>query len=121
MIADALAEVRERIAAAATRAGRDPAGVLLVGASKTVPVEALAEGARRRADRSRREPGPGAARQGAGARGPRLPPTWHFVGQLQRNKVAGLVPWVSCWHSVDRFPLGEAIARRAPGAGCWSR
>jgi pyridoxal phosphate enzyme (YggS family) len=44
------------------------------------------------------------------------PPTWHFVGQLQRNKVTGLTPWVQWWHSVDRFVLGEAIARRAPGA-----
>jgi uncharacterized pyridoxal phosphate-containing UPF0001 family protein len=26
------------------------------------------------------------------------------------------VPWVTCWHSVDRYALGEAIARRAPGA-----
>ena len=44
------------------------------------------------------------------------PPTWHFVGQLQRNKVNGLVPWVTWWHSVDRVALGEAIARRSPGA-----
>ena len=44
VIAEALAEVRERIARAATRAGRDPDGVLLVGASKT----------RRSATRSRR-------------------------------------------------------------------
>ena len=43
------------------------------------------------------------------------PPTWHFVGQLQRNKVTGLVPWVTWWHSVDRFALGEAIAREGAG------
>ncbi len=45
-----------------------------------------------------------------------MPPRWHFVGRLQRNKVGQLAPWVCCWHSVDRLPLGEAIARRAPGA-----
>jgi hypothetical protein len=45
-----------------------------------------------------------------------VPPRWHFVGRLQRNKVAALTSWVGCWHSVDRPALGEAIARRAPGA-----
>ena len=41
---------------------------------------------------------------------------WHFLGQLQRNKVRQLAPWVSCWQSVDRPELGAEIARRAPGA-----
>ncbi len=38
-IAQNLAEVRRRIAAAAYKAGRDPAQVRLVAVSKTVPVE----------------------------------------------------------------------------------
>ncbi len=116
MIADALAEVRERIARAATRAGRDPEGVLLIGASKTMPVEALGDAL----DAGLTDLGENRAQELL-AKAPVLAgraaaPTWHFVGQLQRNKVAGLVPWVTCWHSVDRAPLGEAIARRAPGA-----
>ncbi len=41
---------------------------------------------------------------------------WHFLGQLQRNKVRQLAPWVACWQSVDRAELGTEIARRAPGA-----
>jgi pyridoxal phosphate enzyme (YggS family) len=41
---------------------------------------------------------------------------WHFLGQLQRNKVRQLAPWVGCWQSVDRPDLGTEIARRAPGA-----
>ena len=44
------------------------------------------------------------------------PARWHFLGQLQRNKVRALAPWVVCWQSVDRDELGEEIARRAPGA-----
>jgi len=44
------------------------------------------------------------------------PDEWHFVGRLQRNKVARLAPHVAVWHSVDRDELGEAISRHAPGA-----
>ncbi len=41
---------------------------------------------------------------------------WHFLGTIQRNKVAALSPVVSCWQSVARFVEGEAVARRRPGA-----
>jgi PLP dependent protein len=43
-------------------------------------------------------------------------PRWHFLGPVQRNKVAALASLVSCWHSLDRPILGEALARRQPGA-----
>ena len=111
------------VAGAAARAGRDPADVLLVGASKTVPVERLAEaldagltdlGENRAQELLAKAPGP---------RRPRRPrPTWHFVGQLQRNKVTGLVPWVRWWHSVDRLAAGRGDrAPELPGPGCSSR
>ncbi len=41
---------------------------------------------------------------------------WHFLGPVQRNKVAALAGSVDCWHSVERVVVGEAIARRRPGA-----
>jgi pyridoxal phosphate enzyme (YggS family) len=41
---------------------------------------------------------------------------WHFIGQLQRNKVRSIAPVVHLWQSVDRLRLGEEISRRAPGA-----
>ena len=41
---------------------------------------------------------------------------WHFLGPIQRNKVALLAPVVALWQAVDRRAAGEAIARRAPGA-----
>jgi hypothetical protein len=44
------------------------------------------------------------------------PLRWHFLGPVQRNKVAALAPTVDWWHSVDRAAVGEAIARRRPGA-----
>ena len=111
-----LREIRDRIDVAARRAGRDPAEVTLIGASKLVPAARIAEAL----DAGLTDVGENRAQELL-AKAPILaerpvPPRWHFVGRLQRNKVAALTPWVGCWHSVDRPALGEAIARRAPGA-----
>jgi pyridoxal phosphate enzyme (YggS family) len=90
--------------------------VLLVGASKTVPasrlVDALEAGLRVLGENRAQE---------LLAKAPELAPRadapeWHFIGALQRNKVAACAPYVSLWQSVDRPGLGEAIAKRAPGA-----
>jgi hypothetical protein len=110
----AVADVRSRIADAAERAGRDPAGVTLVAATKTVPVDRVRQvveagvvdlGENRAQELLAKAPGLAD-----------LPVRWHFLGQLQRNKVRGLAPEVACWQSVDRMALGSEIAHRAPGA-----
>jgi uncharacterized pyridoxal phosphate-containing UPF0001 family protein len=44
------------------------------------------------------------------------PVRWHFLGAIQRNKVARLAPVVGVWQSVSRVEEGERIARFAPGA-----
>jgi uncharacterized pyridoxal phosphate-containing UPF0001 family protein len=41
---------------------------------------------------------------------------WHFLGAVQRNKVARLAPIVGLWQSVARPEEGARIARFAPGA-----
>jgi PLP dependent protein len=41
---------------------------------------------------------------------------WHFIGNLQRNKVRQVAPFVHLWQSVDRLSLAGEIARQAPGA-----
>ena len=41
---------------------------------------------------------------------------WHYLGQVQRNKVPGLAPHVDLWQALDRVAAGEEIAKRAPGA-----
>jgi pyridoxal phosphate enzyme (YggS family) len=41
---------------------------------------------------------------------------WHFIGQLQRNKVRQIAHLVQLWQSVDRLRLGEEIGKRSPGA-----
>ncbi|HEY3672232.1 MAG TPA: YggS family pyridoxal phosphate-dependent enzyme [Acidimicrobiia bacterium] len=104
-------EVRDRIDAAAARAGRDPATVTLVAATKTVDLA-----------RVQQVVDAGVVNIGENRAQELLAKTavhggqWHFLGQLQRNKVRQLAPWVACWQSVDRAELGTEIAKRAPGA-----
>jgi pyridoxal phosphate enzyme (YggS family) len=40
---------------------------------------------------------------------------WHFLGPVQRNKVARLAKVVSTWHGIDRGEEAEAIAASEPG------
>ena len=115
-VAAALADVRARIDAAVKRSARPAGSVTLVGASKTVPAERIALAL----DAGLRDLGENRAQELL-AKAPLLAahvarPRWHLLGRLQRNKVAALAPLVSLWHTVDRVPLGEAIAKRAPGA-----
>jgi uncharacterized pyridoxal phosphate-containing UPF0001 family protein len=43
-------------------------------------------------------------------------PVWHFLGAVQRNKVARLAPVVGWWQGVSRLEEGRAIASRHPGS-----
>jgi pyridoxal phosphate enzyme (YggS family) len=43
-------------------------------------------------------------------------PIWHFLGAIQRNKIARLSPYVSWYEGVDRLVEAKAIASRAPDA-----
>ncbi len=54
------------------------------------------------------------ARGLAGEPGPA--PEWHYLGAVQRNKVARLAPFVACWQGVARVEEGRSIARHRPGA-----
>jgi pyridoxal phosphate enzyme (YggS family) len=42
--------------------------------------------------------------------------TWHFIGQLQRNKVRLLSGLVDVWQTLDRPALAREIAKCDPGA-----
>ncbi|MDJ0865698.1 MAG: YggS family pyridoxal phosphate-dependent enzyme [Myxococcota bacterium] len=112
-----LAAVRERVARAATRAGRDPGSVRLVGAAKRQPPELLAAavraGLRDLAENYVQE---------AASKIPKVmeilgpeadPPRWHLIGRLQRNKARDAVAWFDCIHTVDSPRLAAALASRA--------
>ena len=54
------------------------------------------------------------AKAAAGAGGAAV--KWHFIGAVQRNKVARMAPFVSVWQTVDRASVADAIGRHSPGA-----
>jgi PLP dependent protein len=105
-IAANLAQVRERIAAAAAAAGRDPAELTLVGVTKTFPVQdarRLLELGLTDLGEARDQEAKGKARDLQAAR-------WHFVGRLQRNKAASVGTYAAVVHSYDRPELAGALA-----------
>ena len=114
MIADRVAAVRERIARAAARAGRNPGDVTLVAVAKTHPAdrvrEAFAAGLRDFGENKVQEAeGKIAALADLAAAGAR----WHLVGHLQGNKARKAVTLFDRIHSVDDVGL----ARRLEKAG----
>lgn len=106
-IAENVAHVRERIAAAAERAGRRPDEVTLVAVSKYVGVDEaqalVAAGCRDLGESRPQELWRKADSLSADAI------RWHLIGHLQRNKVARTLPLVSLLHSGDSLRLLEAI------------
>ena len=110
-----VAAVRERIAAAARAAGRQPATVTLVGVTKGQPVE-LAAAARTAGLTDLGENYVQEALAKIAALG-RQGLTWHFIGQLQANKtrpVAEQFDWV---HTVDRVRVAERLSAQRPFHG----
>jgi pyridoxal phosphate enzyme (YggS family) len=108
-----LAGVCERIAAACTAAGRDPAEVTLVAVTKTFPASDVrllyGLGVHEVGENRNHEAAPKAA--ACADLSPGL--TWHFVGQLQTNKAASVVRYARVVHSVDRPRLVHALAEQA--------
>ncbi|WP_026411499.1 YggS family pyridoxal phosphate-dependent enzyme [Actinomadura oligospora] len=110
-----LAEVRERIAAACAAAGRDTEDVTLVAVTKTFPasdVRLLAGlGLAQVAENRDQEAAPKAAECAD------LALTWHFVGQLQTNKVKSVASYAGVVQSVDRARLVRALSQAAVAEG----
>ncbi|KES04642.1 alanine racemase [Streptomyces toyocaensis] len=110
-----LARVEERIAAACAAAGRARDEVTLIVVTKTYPasdVRILSElGVRHVAENRDQDAAPKAAACAD------LPLVWHFVGQLQTNKVRSVVGYADVVQSVDRSRLVTALSREAVRAG----
>ncbi len=108
--------VRERIAAAARRGGRDPAAVTVVAVTKTLPVaDVLAAAAAGQTEFGENRV------QEAQVKVAALPgATWHLVGRLQTNKARDAAGLFGLIHSLDRFELAVALDRagRALGRPC---
>ncbi len=109
-VAKNVARVRQRMRQAAERAGRDPAGVRLVAAAKTVDTAriraAIAAGVDIIGENYLQE-----ARRKIGQLG-REGIAWHMIGALQRNKVRYIFDLFDMVQAVDRLELAQEIDRR---------
>jgi PLP dependent protein len=118
VIAGRLQAVRERIATACARSGRDPAGVRLIAVSKTQPAsavrEAFAAGQRdfgeNRVQEAETKAGELGDLRAAGLR-------WHLIGHLQANKAKKAASLFDAVHSVDGDALAARLARAAEDEG----
>ncbi|MFO1464550.1 MAG: YggS family pyridoxal phosphate-dependent enzyme [bacterium] len=120
-LAASLKNIRQRIAQAAARAGRNPESVTLLGVSKGQPAEKVLAAARlglrdfgenyvqewqkKRADLERADAGLAAQLR------------WHFIGHLQSNKADLVVGETTLIHGVDSLKLATKIAALAQRRG----
>ncbi|GAA2450435.1 YggS family pyridoxal phosphate-dependent enzyme [Streptomyces pulveraceus] len=114
-LAENLARVEERIASACAAAGRAREEVTLIVVTKTYPasdVRILHElGVRHVAENRDQDAAPKAAECAD------LSLTWHFVGQLQTNKVRSVTSYADVVQSVDRIRLVTALSAAAVREG----
>ncbi len=107
--------IQRRIAAAAARAGRDPAAVTVVAVTKTVTPaaagEALAAGLRDLGENRVQE---GLAKQEVLGREAAV---WHLIGSLQGNKARRAVAAFDLIHSLDRPELAQILQAEAERLG----
>lgn len=117
VVAANLARVRDQVAAACHRAGRDPAAVTLIGVTKYVDAAAArlvhAAGCHDLAE-SRPQALWGKAEALADLT---PPPRWHLIGHLQRNKIRRTLAANPLIHSLDSPRLLEALAAECAAAG----
>lgn len=111
-IAQNLAAVRVRIAAAAQAAGRDPADIRLLAVSKGQAADAVeaawAAGQREFGENYLQEALPKLT--ALSSRGL----AWHFIGPLQTNKTRAIAEHFDWLHTVDRRQLAERLSAQRP-------
>ena len=114
-IAENVYRVRERIANACARAGRDTESVRLIAVTKFVDTARIADAV----EAGITETGENRAQDFSqkltffkqnGC-------TPHFIGQLQTNKIKYVCGEAALIHSVDRLPLAESLSDRAQKLG----
>ncbi len=108
-----LSGIRSRVAAAATRVGRDPCSVELLAVSKHAPIAAI------RAAQALGQRDFGESRiqdlstKAASITGVR----WHGIGRLQTNKVRRAVGLLDVFHALDRLKLARVLSRELARIG----
>jgi len=111
-IAQALKTVEDRIAAAATKAGRARNEITLIAVTKTYPasdVEILRNLGVQNFGENRNEEGVAKSALVSG--------TWHFQGQVQSRKLRDIASWATYIHSLDSADHIEKLSRIATEIG----
>lgn len=115
-IAQNVAHIRGRLAAAACRVQRDPASITLMGVSKTFPPESIREayaaGIRVFGENKVQEFG-----GKAGALADLRDAEWHLIGHLQTNKASRAAELFGAIDSVDSVKLAEKLNAAAEKSG----
>lgn len=113
-----LRSVKERIAKAAARAGRDVNDVKLVAVTKGVEpgriIEAVKAGQMTFGENYAQE---FRLKKEIISKAVSGNVEWHFIGRLQRNKVKYLIGEVGLIHSLDSLSVAREIEKKAAAAG----
>ncbi len=105
-----------RIASACLASGRTTSDVELVAITKNHPADLVAElvdlGQLVFGENRDQEAGP--KNQRLAELRPEAQAVWHFVGQLQSNKVKSVLRYANVIHSIDRASLVSELAKQLP-------
>ena len=110
-----LADIEARIGAAVSQAGRARSDVELIVVTKNHPAQLVVDlldlGARSFGENRDQEAKPKAEQVDSLVGDKDYEYAWHFIGQLQSNKVKSALSYADAVHSVDRQSLLEAIIK----------
>ncbi|QGP92939.1 Pyridoxal phosphate homeostasis protein [Neomoorella glycerini] len=112
-LAENIALVRERMAAAARRSGRRPEEITLVAVTKTIPPERIQEAV----SLGLKDLGENRVQELLAKQPYITGGNWHLIGHLQRNKARQVWDKVCLIHSIDSLELARELDRRAMAAG----
>ena len=116
-LAERYTAIQNRIAAAASRAGRDPNSIKLIAVSKG---RTLAE-IYNLYDLGQRDFGENRTEEGGDkinvAHRDQRTITWHMIGHIQRRKAREVAADFDWAHSLEGAPLAERLSRSAAAAG----
>jgi PLP dependent protein len=114
IIAANVRHIRERMASAASRSGRSPEEIHLIGVSKThgvdLVIEAIEAGVTDFGENYIQEARVKIAEVSAIAQ---IPVDWHFIGHLQSNKARYSVELFSLVQTVDKYQLAQELSKHA--------
>ncbi|MBN2070902.1 MAG: YggS family pyridoxal phosphate-dependent enzyme [Candidatus Krumholzibacteriota bacterium] len=113
-VLDNYRRIRERVAEAAVKAGRDPGSITIVAVTKTRPASVVMEAL----EAGITDVGENRVQEFLGKVDDiPLPCRWHLVGHLQTNKVSRVIGRFELIHSIDSFKLAEKIDQAGGGQG----